>query len=59
MIIVMRPDATPGDLDHVVERLTAIGADAHVSVGQLRTVIGAIGDRSLIQQLPFEAFPGV
>ncbi len=59
MIIVMRPDATRSDIDHVVERLTAIGADAHVSVGQSRTVIGAIGDRTLIQQLPFEAFPGV
>lgn len=59
MIIVMRADATQGDIDHVVERLTAIGADAHVSVGQVRTVIGAIGDRNVIQQLPFEAFPGV
>jgi len=59
MIIVMRADASRADIDHVVERLTAIGADAHVSVGQVRTVIGAIGDRTLIQQLPFEAFPGV
>jgi 3-deoxy-7-phosphoheptulonate synthase len=59
MIIVMRADATRDDVDHVVERLSAIGAEAHVSVGQRRTVIGAIGDRTLIQQLPFEAFPGV
>jgi 3-deoxy-7-phosphoheptulonate synthase len=59
MIIVMRADASRADVDHVVERLEAIGAQAHVSIGQVRTVIGAIGDRAQIQQLPFEAFPGV
>jgi len=59
MIIVMGSDATDADVDHVVERLRGIGAEAHVSKGQLRTVIGAIGDRATIQQLPWEAFPGV
>jgi 3-deoxy-7-phosphoheptulonate synthase len=59
LIIVMRPDAAPGDLDQVVQRLRDIGAEAHVSVGQRRTVVGAIGDRAQIQQLPWEAFPGV
>lgn len=58
-IIVMRRDATRADVDHVVDRLRDIGAEAHVSVGQLRTVIGAVGDRAAIQQLPWEAFPGV
>lgn len=58
-IIVMRRDAASADVDHVVERLRDIGAEAHVSQGQLRTVIGAIGDRAVIQQLPWEAFPGV
>ena len=59
MIIVMGGDATRHDVDHVLERLGEIGADAHVSVGQYRTVIGAIGDRDQIQQLPWEAMPGV
>jgi 3-deoxy-7-phosphoheptulonate synthase len=58
-IIVMRRDATRADIDHVVERLRDIGAEAHVSEGQIRTIIGAVGDRSVIQQLPWEAFPGV
>ena len=58
-IIVMRRDATAANIDHVVERLRDIGAEAHVSQGQLRTVIGAVGDRAVIQQLPWEAFPGV
>ena len=43
----------------VVDRLQAIGAQAHVSEGQSRTVIGAVGDRGLIQQLPWEAMDGV
>jgi 3-deoxy-7-phosphoheptulonate synthase len=55
----MGRDASAADIDHVVERLRDIGAEAHVSRGQLRTVIGAVGDRSTIQQLPWEAFPGV
>jgi len=58
-IIVMRRDATRADIDHVVERLRDIGAEAHVSEGQIRTIIGAVGDRAVIQQLPWEAFPGV
>ncbi len=58
-IIVMRPGASSEDVDHVVERLRDVGAEAHVSVGKLRTIIGAVGDRAAIQQLPWEAFPGV
>ena len=40
-------------------RLDGIGCEAHVSRGQLRTVIGAIGDREQIQTLPWEAMAGV
>jgi 3-deoxy-7-phosphoheptulonate synthase len=59
MIIVLRREATDADVKAVVERLKSIGCEAHVSVGQTRTVIGAIGDRELIQQLPWEAMSGV
>lgn len=59
MIIVMRKEATEEDLQGVVDRLSSIGCEAHISVGRLRTVIGALGDRDLIQQLPWEAMPGV
>jgi len=55
----MESGATRADIDHVVQRLRDIGAEAHVSEGQFRTVIGAVGDRSTIQQLPWEAFQGV
>ena len=59
MIIVMKPDATSEDVEQVISRLESIGSEAHISVGQTRTVIGAIGDRDRIQQLPWEALSGV
>jgi len=59
MIIVMRHEATEADIAGVVSRLAEIGCEAHVSRGQLRTVIGAIGDREQIQTLPWEAMAGV
>ena len=59
LIIVMRADAAREDVDHILQRLSEIGADAHVSEGAQRTVIGIIGDRIRVQQLPWEAFQGV
>jgi len=55
----MRSDATREDVDHVLERLSEVGAEAHVSEGSRRTVIGIVGDRTRVQQLPWEAFSGV
>ena len=59
MIIVMGQNASEADVAGVVGRLQSIGCEAHVSVGQFRTVVGAVGDREKIQQLPWEAMPGV
>ena len=52
-------DATSEDVAHVVERLKSIDSEAHISEGRFRTVIGALGDRVRIQQLPWEAMSGV
>lgn len=43
MIVVMRSDATPSDLEHVVARLHELGFREQVSTGEERTVIGVIG----------------
>lgn len=59
MIIVMRADATREDIDRVLARLVEVDAEAHVSEGSTQTVIGIVGDRTRVQQLPWEAFPGV
>jgi len=59
MIIVMRPQATTAEIHAIVERLAEVGCEAHISAGQTRTVIGAIGDREAVQTLPWEAMAGV
>src|SRR5437867_6271531 len=59
LLIVMGPEATPDQTDHVVARLEEAGVDARVSRGREATVIGAIGDRELLATLPLEGFPGV
>lgn len=59
MIIVMQQGAGPDEIAAVVDRLASYGCEAHVSEGQFRTVIGAVGDRERIRQVPWEAMPGV
>ena len=44
MIIVLKPGAGDGEIEDVCRRIEALGLRAHVSRGEQRTVIGAIGD---------------
>jgi len=59
MLVVMRDHASREDIDHVVELLTEAGAQAHLSEGQVKTIIGVIGDRETIYSLELEGLPGV
>ena len=59
MIIVVRPDATAEQVDHIIKKIKDLGLQAHVSKGTERTVIGAIGDEAILQSVPLEAIPGV
>ncbi|OGW16860.1 MAG: 3-deoxy-7-phosphoheptulonate synthase [Nitrospinae bacterium RIFCSPLOWO2_12_FULL_45_22] len=59
MIIVLKPDATEENLQTVLEKLKSLGLSGHVSKGEFRTIIGAIGDESILHNQPLEAFPGV
>jgi 3-deoxy-7-phosphoheptulonate synthase len=59
MMIVMKEDATREQIDSVVKRVENVGAHAHVSEGELLTVIGAIGDRELIADLDLTGADGV
>jgi 3-deoxy-7-phosphoheptulonate synthase len=59
MMIVMKEGATEEQIDAVVERVESVGCSAHVSKGELLTVIGAIGDRDRVQSLGLEGAPGV
>lgn len=44
MMIIMRTDATQGDITTVVERVETNGFKAHLSRGTERTVIGVVGN---------------
>ena len=59
MIIVLRPHSTPQQIDHVLERIQELGFRAHLSRGELRTIIGVIGDENKLQAEPLSALPGV
>ena len=59
LIIVMRHGVDSSEIAQVVQRLEDIGAEAHVSKGKYRTVIGAVGERETVQQIPWEALSGV
>ena len=59
MMIVMTDGATDRQIEKVVDKLHKVGAEAHVSRGEFKTLIGAIGDRERISQIPFGAMPGV
>ncbi len=59
MMIVMKEGATQAEVDAVIRRVESVGAHAHVSAGELVTVIGAIGDREHVANLGLEGAPGV
>lgn len=59
MIIVLRPHSTAEQIDHIVERIVQLGFKPHVSRGELRTIIGVIGDENKLQAEPLAAIPGV
>ncbi|MBI5643948.1 MAG: 3-deoxy-7-phosphoheptulonate synthase [Deltaproteobacteria bacterium] len=59
MIIVLKRDATQEVIDHVVEKIKSTGLAVHISKGKERTIIGAIGDETLLSQISLEALPGV
>jgi 3-deoxy-7-phosphoheptulonate synthase len=59
MIIVTRPAVTDAELDHIRERIETLGMRTHLSRGEQRTIIGCIGDESLLQEAALLSLPGV
>ncbi len=59
MIIVLRPDATEKDMEHIIDKLKELGLSVHISKGKERTIIGAIGDEAILQNQPLDILPGV
>ncbi|MFO8012947.1 MAG: 3-deoxy-7-phosphoheptulonate synthase [Phycisphaerae bacterium] len=44
MIVVMEPNATDAEIEHVAERVRAMGLEPHLIQGTERTVVACIGD---------------
>lgn len=59
MIVVLRPDATKKQIDHILKRVKELGLKPHVSRGVERTIIGLIGPEDVLRVTPLEVFPGV
>jgi 3-deoxy-7-phosphoheptulonate synthase len=59
MIIVMEPNHQEEDLQRLINRLEDLGLKAHLSRGEHRTIVGAIGDEQILREVPLESLPGV
>ncbi|MEP6491103.1 MAG: 3-deoxy-7-phosphoheptulonate synthase [bacterium] len=59
MIIITRPNVTDAEVDHIRERIESVGMRTHLSRGEHRTIIGCIGDESLLHEVPLRSLPGV
>jgi 3-deoxy-7-phosphoheptulonate synthase len=59
MIIVLRPDSTEEQIEHVLDRIRELGFKPHLSRGQMRTIVGVIGEEEKLRVEPLAAIPGV
>ncbi|MDI6793683.1 MAG: 3-deoxy-7-phosphoheptulonate synthase [bacterium] len=59
MIIVLRPDATSSQIDHIVEKTKEKGLTPFVTRGVERTIVGLIGDERILAAWDLENIPGV
>ena len=59
MIIVLKPEATEKEIQHIVDKIKEVGLKPFITKGEERTIIGVIGDERILQNLPLSAFPGV
>jgi len=59
MMIIMKANATPQQVEHVIEHVKAAGLSVHLSQGVEATIIGAIGETHNIPMERFEGLDGV
>lgn len=59
MIIVMKPGAQESEVREVSKVLETLHLGVHISKGAERTIIGVIGDKRLLSDIPLELMPGV
>src|SRR3954449_8326270 len=59
MIVVMKPDSTAKQVEHVVNLVREMGLKDHVIVGTERTVVAVIGDDRFKDRSALESVDGV
>ena len=59
MIIVMQKQASAAHIDAVVAFIHSRGLTEHISRGEERTIIGAVGDERVFEPREIEALVGV
>lgn len=59
MIVVMKEGARPEQVEEVVSLLKSKGLGVHLSEGAEKTIIGVIGPKERVAELPIESVPGV
>ena len=59
MIIVMKASSTADQVQRVIDRITELGLAPHPSKGEFRTIIGAIGAKTMAMQQQLEQLAGV
>ncbi|MGD8352862.1 MAG: 3-deoxy-7-phosphoheptulonate synthase [Pseudomonadota bacterium] len=59
MIIVLKSGSTQSDVDYISEKLHEKGLKVHISQGEERTIIGAIGDERILREAALAAYPAV
>lgn len=59
MIVVMSPNHTKEQLDHLVKLVEELGLSTHLIYGTDRTVVAAVGDKRRVDKGALENVPGV
>src|SRR4051812_13123705 len=59
VIIVMNPNASQAAIDRVAAEIERMGSKPHLSRGQFRTVIGAVGEEGGLDQNHLQTLDGV
>lgn len=59
MVIIMNSDAKSEEIKAVVERVHSVGLKTHIVEGEKKTIIGVIGDKSIMARLTIDAMSGV
>ncbi len=59
MIIVLAKGASDDEKRNIIKRIEGLGLAVHISEGKERTIIGAIGDESILIEKPINSMPGV